>query len=278
MTKYLFDNSVIDITIFLLGLFLLGRWLLTTSFGRRSLDNSRERTNYMPPVTPWFFLLLWFCVYMLVAHAVSSYTQESSPQRIFLQTLLQIFTNIAVAIAILIYVRRYFSKGLNGFGFDHSKIGKDLLCAVGYFIAMLPLVFAAIRLILIFGRLIISKDFQIEPHEQLKLIVSYTQPSIRIAILVSGAIITPFFEEILFRGLVQNSIRNMLNKPWPAIFISSAIFTFLHPNVHWLAIYVVGLFLGYAYEKSGSLYRSIFLHAIFNGFTIIAVMTQSPPQ
>jgi membrane protease YdiL (CAAX protease family) len=70
----------------------------------------------------------------------------------------------------------------------------------------------------------------------------------------------------------------MLNKPWPAIFISSAIFTFLHPNVHWLAIYVVGLFLGYAYEKSGSLYRSMFLHAIFNGFTIIAVMTQSPPQ
>lgn len=278
MFKQLFDNPAVNIAIFILGLFLLGRWLLKTSLGRRALLDSKERTNFMPPITPWSFLLLWFSVYMLAALAVNSYTQESSPQQIFLQTLLQIFTNIAVGIAMLLFVRNYFSSGLKGLGFDHSQIGKDLLCAVGYFIAMLPLVFAAIRLILIFGRLIISKDFQIEPHEQLKLITSYTQPSIRIAILISGAVITPFFEEILFRGLIQTTIRNVIKKPWPAIFISSVVFTILHPNVHWLAIYFVGLFLGYAYEKSGSLYRSIFLHALFNAMTIIAVMTQSPPQ
>jgi membrane protease YdiL (CAAX protease family) len=39
---------------------------------------------------------------------------------------------------------------------------------------------------------------------------------------------------------------------------------------------MLALGLGYAYEKSGSLWRPIFMHALFNGITIATVLTQQP--
>jgi membrane protease YdiL (CAAX protease family) len=35
-------------------------------------------------------------------------------------------------------------------------------------------------------------------------------------------------------------------------------------------LFVLGVTMGYAYEKSGSLLRSIFIHAMFNGISIVA--------
>jgi len=43
---------------------------------------------------------------------------------------------------------------------------------------------------------------------------------------------------------------------------------------HWPALFVLSLSLGYAYEKSGSLFRPIFIHSLFNAATIAAVLYQ----
>jgi membrane protease YdiL (CAAX protease family) len=48
-----------------------------------------------------------------------------------------------------------------------------------------------------------------------------------------------------------------------------------HPNrEHWPALFVLAMGLGYAYEKSGSLFRPIIMHAIFNGIMIAATLLQ----
>jgi membrane protease YdiL (CAAX protease family) len=38
--------------------------------------------------------------------------------------------------------------------------------------------------------------------------------------------------------------------------------------------YNLALYLGYAYEKSGSLLRPIFVHAMFNAMSVITVLNQ----
>jgi len=62
---------------------------------------------------------------------------------------------------------------------------------------------------------------------------------------------------------------------WLAIVISSGLFAMMHANPgHWPALFVLGIGMGYAYEKSGSLLQPIFIHALFNATTIAATLSQ----
>jgi membrane protease YdiL (CAAX protease family) len=62
---------------------------------------------------------------------------------------------------------------------------------------------------------------------------------------------------------------------WLAIFLSSAFFALMHANPgHWPSLFILGTCMGYAYEKSGSLIRAMFIHAIFNAVTVAATLSQ----
>jgi membrane protease YdiL (CAAX protease family) len=65
------------------------------------------------------------------------------------------------------------------------------------------------------------------------------------------------------------------NTAWAAIAITSALFATIHANPqHWPALFVLSISIGYAYEKSGSLFRPIFIHALFNATSVISVLNQ----
>jgi hypothetical protein len=146
-----------------------------------------------------------------------------------------------------------------------------------------------------FGELIWGREYQMQQHQQLKLITEYSQLPPRILIIVVAVVIAPLLEEMLFRGFFQTMIRSYLiphrsslvarvtghgsraTNCWLAIAISSGLFTTIHANTgHWPALFVLGVCLGYAYEKSGSLFRPIFIHSFFNAASIIATLNQYP--
>jgi membrane protease YdiL (CAAX protease family) len=170
---------------------------------------------------------------------------------------------------------------------------------------------AAIISTMFFGKLIYGPDFQLQQHEELELITAYQQLPLRILIVILAVVIAPLLEEMLFRGLFQTTIRSILESrnpnfgnpngaspasscrllprlaskdaearktgagAWLSILISSALFAMVHANAgHWPALFVLAVCLGYAYEKSGSLFRPIFIHSLFNAVTIIAVLSQ----
>ena len=54
-----------------------------------------------------------------------------------------------------------------------------------------------------------------------------------------------------------------------AIVITSVFFSLVHPIWTWPAIFVLSLFLGYAYERTGNLWTCIVMHALFNGFSTV---------
>jgi membrane protease YdiL (CAAX protease family) len=276
MYREFIDNFDVSYLIPLSGLCLFGYWLLKTSLGRSALAGSRPRRNSMPSAFPWIFLLLWFCVIIIATFIIDFLTAKSSEEKlVFIQTVTQAVINAAFGIGALMAVRSYFVRRLKGFGLNFKKIPKDIIFAFSYLFAVVPVVYAVLRATFLVGKLIFGADFQIEPHEQIEMIKDYTQPAIQAAILISGALVTPFFEEVLFRGLIQTTIRSYNIKPWPAIILTSIVFTLLHPSGLQPAVFVLGMLLGYAYEKSGSLFRSMFIHALFNGISLIAAISQS---
>jgi hypothetical protein len=60
---------------------------------------------------------------------------------------------------------------------------------------------------------------------------------------------------------------------WLSIAAGAALFAIAHANTgHWPALFILGVCLGYAYEKSGSLLRPVFIHSIFNAIMVASAL------
>jgi membrane protease YdiL (CAAX protease family) len=57
--------------------------------------------------------------------------------------------------------------------------------------------------------------------------------------------------------------------------LTSLFFAILHPPTHIPALFFLSCGLGYAYERSGSLFRPILMHVFFNGFSVAVTVLQS---
>jgi membrane protease YdiL (CAAX protease family) len=85
-----------------------------------------------------------------------------------------------------------------------------------------------------------------------------------VLLFATVAIIAPLLEELLFRGLLQNSLSHRM-PIWAAIAISSAIFAAIHMQLYaFPALMALGAVFGYIYHKTGSLRVTIALHMINN--------------
>ena len=87
------------------------------------------------------------------------------------------------------------------------------------------------------------------------------------AILVT-AIGGSLSEEFVFRGILQNSLSNRLNS-WAALIITSAVFGLLHTVWRLPGAFLLGMFLGYLYMRTGSLIPSLLAHAVINTTSIV---------
>lgn len=79
-------------------------------------------------------------------------------------------------------------------------------------------------------------------------------------------------EEIYFRGFCQTSLSHRVGVT-PAILLTALLFALAHGNMWYLHLYFgLGCFLGWVYEKSGSLWPAIAAHFINNTWTFITHM------
>lgn len=82
-------------------------------------------------------------------------------------------------------------------------------------------------------------------------------------------------EEVLFRGIIQRSLRDVIGR-WPAILVAGGLFGFLHidlaatafGDILWLvALSVLGVILGWLYERTENLVVPALAHGSFNSIT-----------
>ena len=258
------------------GLTLLGIWLLRTSWGTKALADSPPRRNSMPVYLPFAVLFVWMVIISVAAMVVKERLGDLADwQEAFVDNLIFCISGLLGIAAVVILAGRFFARGLKGFGLDVRTAAKDFLAAIVNLFAVWPIVALMVVLTIYFGNLF-NPNFQIAQHDELKLLTEHSQLAVRVVIAAVAIVVVPVFEEMLFRGLLQTMIRSYLQRTWAAIFITSAIFASVHANAgHWPALFVLSVCMGYAYEKSGSLYRAIFIHMLFNAINIINVINST---
>jgi membrane protease YdiL (CAAX protease family) len=279
----------IDFITCLAGALLFGGWLLKTSLGRKALSDSSPRRNNMPLYLPFVPLLIWLGAVSLAISATEKLLPNLPDwQKAFMDNLIFCIGTI-MAIAVIIFLARIsFAQRLKGFGLNAKTIHKDFFPAFMNLLSIWPFLMLMIILTIFLGKLIWGQDFEMRPHEELELIRAYPQLSVRVLIIITAVAVVPVFEEMLFRGLFQTMIRSILEgalfckrlqnkdlRVWFSILISSGLFAVAHYDPgHWPPLFVLSLGMGYAYEKSGSLFRPIFIHSIFNATSVIAALYQ----
>jgi membrane protease YdiL (CAAX protease family) len=90
---------------------------------------------------------------------------------------------------------------------------------------------------------------------------------------VALALVGPFVEELLFRGLLTASFRQRFG-PWRTALLTAALFALAHvlPRVI-PPIFVLGLALAFVYERVGSTVPGILVHCSYNGIAVAAALT-----
>ena len=91
--------------------------------------------------------------------------------------------------------------------------------------------------------------------------------------LIGSALITPYLEELLHRGVVYGRLRRMTGV-WPSVILSALIFAALHFNiVQFVYAFCLGIVLALFVEKTGKLYVAVLAHIVAN--TIAVVRTEA---
>ena len=90
---------------------------------------------------------------------------------------------------------------------------------------------------------------------------------------IATVIISPIFEEILYRGLMYNKLKEISNA-FIGVLISSILFALLHIpkygfGINTFFLFLVGVLLTYCYEKTDNIYVPIFVHSINNFFIFL---------
>ena len=270
--------SVTDTLVILAGVALFASWLLSTSLGRKALVQSKPRRNRVPWYVPILVFLGWMAGMGLLPQVALEVVGKMEQWReLFLGNIMYSVASVIVVAIVGAIAKLDFARGLKGLGLRVRTVPRDLAFAFFTLLAVQPLVLAMMSLTILVARALFGKDFTVPQHEALKLITESPALPLQILLVVVAVVVAPVVEEMLFRGLVQTTIRSYVQRPWPAIVLTSLLFASIHVNgTHWPSLFVLALGLGYSYEKSGSLLRPIFMHAMFNGFTVATVLTGPP--
>ena len=117
---------------------------------------------------------------------------------------------------------------------------------------------------LIFGDLLTPFDRAIDPSSY-----PVTLPGM-LLYMAQIAIFPALFEEWLFRGIMLRQLIPSVGK-WPAVVLSAFVFGLMHLNpAQSVFAFAFGLFVGYAYIQTGSIWFGVLIHMLNNAISCCA--------
>jgi uncharacterized protein len=113
-------------------------------------------------------------------------------------------------------------------------------------------------------------DALVHPRQQ-DIVGEFPHTSVGIVLFVLLAVvIAPLFEEIFFRGFLFRAFASSWG--WvPGAIISAAVFGIAHAQLDvFVPLFTLGLMLAWVYQRTGSLWTNISMHALFNAISVLA--------
>ncbi len=132
------------------------------------------------------------------------------------------------------------------------------------FIWVIPL-----ALIVVYA-VVYAHDILINPEPQ-ELLSQFPHTAAGAALLALLAVVlAPFFEELFFRGFLFRGLARAWGWPLGAV-VSGAVFGAVHQQLTvFIPLFALGVALAWVYQRTGSIWTAITLHAVFNGLSVIA--------
>ena len=287
LPKYVFYMSVnlSIVLIFFLGIFIDGFFLI----GKRKGINFFPNKNN-PDIPKWqigdilkiiilsfIFSYAFFILFGFAAKALESilnikfkfYKNENF--RMIFDT---IVLDAMVFVVVLGFIIKTYKRKLKDLGFSMKGLIKNIGHGISGYMGIIPIVFIIGIVVYVILNLLKIKP---PPQPIVGLLLNENNTMI---VLISGivaSIFGPIIEEIFFRGVMYNAIKAKIGIFW-SILITSIFFSFLHTHaleyflVGFIPIAILGAFLAYLYEKTGSLIPSITLHILNNVGSVIIVL------
>jgi hypothetical protein len=90
-----------------------------------------------------------------------------------------------------------------------------------------------------------------------------------LGIMLFGGIAVPFAEELFFRGVLFAWLRKHWSM-WPSLLASAFLFGLVHFDIAvGVTAFILGIVLGWVYEKSKSLWAPFLIHALNNSLRLL---------
>ena len=162
-------------------------------------------------------------------------------------------------------------------------VGEVKAGLVGWLMAV-PMVFSAIGVAVELAAALGQPGLQVG-HEMLIDIKCADSQWTRASLIVSAVILAPIFEETIFRGLLQTVMVAIAGtrRRWWIVLSCAALFALAHVgetvDVRTLpGLFVLGVILGWLYERTGSLLPGVLVHGGFNAVntTIVLLVDLTP--
>jgi len=116
----------------------------------------------------------------------------------------------------------------------------------------------------------LAKTTQLEYEHFIEALLTITNPIMLVLVFLMVAVMPAIGEELLFRGMIQQSLEKGFKNRWIAIFISGVLFGLIHFEFYnFFALCFMGFVLGYVYSVTRNMYINMLMHFINNGTAII---------
>ena len=134
-----------------------------------------------------------------------------------------------------------------------------------------PLIYAALAMTRI---LLAGSGYQEDaPQELVRFLAASGSGATRAVVAFSAVCIAPFQEEFIFRGFIYGVARRY-GGPVPGMLVNATLFAGIHLHAPSFGpLFVLAVCLTLAYEWTGSLYVPITMHALFNAFSVVNLLT-----
>lgn len=215
------------------------------------------------------------CVYLLAAVVIRSVVGllVADPNEVGARLIIGNGAHLCGIAACLLIADRRFEGGWVRFSFGKPPLRLGRRVSLIFLASVLaiglcpPIGEATVRVILHFW-----PSYEFDPHPTIKALHDGLQPRWVVAGLWIGAVaVAPIAEEFFFRGLLQTILVGIARNRWLAIGLTTVVFGMVHVSQpHTIAaLAALGVVLGYAYERTGSLVPPIIIHAVFNLKTLV---------
>ena len=161
-------------------------------------------------------------------------------------------------------------------GFDTKFNYRQFLIVIGILVLTFPLSGALAELNKIIP---IPKDWEIKfkameaarAAQEAALIDINSFSKYIISLIVIG-LLPGIFEEVCFRGGLQNILVRWFKNPWVAIFVTAVLFSAIHISYYgFLVRFALGVVLGLVFYFTKSIWLAIIFHFLYNGLQVTAL-------